>query len=212
MFSFMQSRVPRTNTASQTTLKFEDGRSRIAFNAPGSHYLLTNVLPPGGTFCAPPLHIHMFQTEYFRVISGVGSFYLRPTASDSGQKMVTQGESITIPPRAYHNFENGSKTEDLVLELRLDPQRWEAEESFFRNFFGYLEDCRKAGKAPSLFQLMRFLYENDTALAIPMPRRLQETVGFWLNRGLVFVGGVIIGEWLLGYKGAYSEYYRRRTQ
>ncbi|KAI9660909.1 MAG: hypothetical protein M1821_009236 [Bathelium mastoideum] len=212
MLSFMRQQVPRTNTASQNPLTYEDGRSKLEFHTPSDPYILTNTLPPGETFFTPPLHLHLFQTEIFRVESGTAAFYLRPTSKDPGRRLVAEGGTIEIPKRAYHTFENASTTENLVLSLRFDPQRWEAEESFFRNFSGYLEDCRKAKKSPSPIQVMRMLHENDTPVAVPVPSWCPEWVGTWVSRAFQVVIAVVIGEYLLGYKGSYPEYYRKRTQ
>ena len=208
----MRTPVVRSNTASQNPIFYEDGRSKLTFHNPDSTYLLTNVLPPGKTFFSPPLHLHLFQTEHFLVNSGTAAFYLRPTSKDPGRSLVQANGTIEIPVGAYHRFENASKTENLVISLRLDPQRWDAEEAFFRNFFGYQEDCRKSNVSPSFLQMLRFLHGNDTPVAIPVPDWCPEWVGCWMSRTFLVVFGVLVGEYIMGYKKSYPEYFRRRTQ
>lgn len=212
MLSSMRTQVPRTNTASQNPLTFQDGHAEMIFYNPSAPYMMTNVIPPGESFFNPPLHLHLFQTELFHIQSGTAAFFLQPSSKNPGPTMVTAGGTIHIPRRAYHRFENGSKTEKLVIDLRLDPQRWDVEECFFRNFFGYLEDCSKAKKEPSIFQLLRFLHGNDTPLAIPIPEWCPEWVGCWLSRIFLIVAGVLIGGWVLGYRESYPEYYRKRSE
>lgn len=147
------------------------------------------------------MHFHMYQTEEFQVVSGVARFFL------DGKKFIRDaGEIQFIPKGAYHCFENASESgEDLVVDFRLDEQDRDMEERFFRNFFGYLEDCRKAKQNPSPFQIFRFLYSVNGPLAIPVPGPA------WVGRQVswaVMVGmGLVMGEWLLGYKSTYPEYY-----
>lgn len=112
-----------------------------------------------------------------------------------------------IPAQRYHRFENASKTEDLVLDIELDPQNHEGEQCFFRNFFGYLDDCKKTKSTPSIFQLMVFLHAADTPLALPMPFEM-ETLGVYISRAFLIVMATV--GWLLGYQTTYPEYYQGR--
>jgi hypothetical protein len=155
----------------------------------------------------PPLHIHMYQVETFHVDSGVGRWIL-----DGKEHIRRPGEDIVIPTGAYHRYENASETgEDLAVSFRLDKQDFVMEERFFRNFFGYLDDVRKAGQAPSIFQLMRFLYTVDGPLALTVFGQKSTWLGRQLSWLLMVVIGVVIGEWLLGYKGTYLEYYNPKA-
>ncbi len=96
------------------------------------------------------------------------------------------------------------------MKIRVDPpgENGVGEERFFRNFFGYLEDCRRAGNQPSVFQLELFLYTVDGPLAIPCPG--PDGVKWWVSRVVMVLLGVVIGEWVLGYKRTYPEYYSGR--
>lgn len=109
---------------------------------------------------------------------------------------------------AYHRFENASKTEPLVVDIGLDPSRRTAEERFFRNFMGYLDDCRKAGRKPSGLQLLRYLYGVDGPIALPVPG--PEALGRAISWLFMVVLGVVVGEWVLGYKASYVEYYNEK--
>ncbi|KAG9015490.1 hypothetical protein FRB94_000095 [Tulasnella sp. JGI-2019a] len=211
MLSFLRSNVPRTNTAAQNPLVFEDGRGLIQFHTPESPYMMRHTLPPASvpTFMKPPLHLHLFQVEHFQVVSGVGAFFLRPSASNPTPAIVRQGETIEIPVGAYHRFENGSE-QPLVVDIRLDPQNWRMEESFFRNFFGYLEDCRVHGKEPSILQIFVFLESVEAPLAIPLPDWVGETARIWVSRGLMTIGAAV-GR-LVGYQPSYDEYFRERAE
>lgn len=114
--------------------------------------------------------------------------------------MKTAGDPpIHLPKGMYHSFENASDTEPLIVKIRVDPPGGNdvKEEQFFRNFFGYLEDCRNHGSQPSISQLELFLHTIDGPLAIPCPG--PDGVKWWISSIVMLVLGVVIGEWLLGY-------------
>lgn len=212
MLSFLRGNNPaRTNNAANNPVVYEQGRASVTFRKPNSDYLMTHVIPPdsdansGVSIITPPFHYHIYQDEFFRVQKGTGNFYQgvnpKPFAVLSGEPGATN--TAKIPKGRYHRFENASKTEDLVVDIHLAPEAFESEQRFFRNFFGYLDDCKQARTSPSLFQLMVFLQAADTPLAIPLPwewlgkvasRVLLTTVAFW-------------GKWILGYRDTYVEYY-----
>lgn len=171
---------------------------------------MTHRIPPttkehGVSIVAPPFHYHIYQDEFFRLQSGKGNFYRgvgkEPFAVLSDE---TDGQrTASIKAGRYHRFENASETEDLVVDIHLSPESYEAEQRFFRNFFGYLDDCREAGRPPSFFQLMVFLHDGDTPLAVPLP---WEWLGKVASRLLLW-GAAYWGRFVLGYKTTYREYY-----
>lgn len=112
-------------------------------------------------------------------------------------------QTVTIKARRYHRFENASAAEDLVVAVLLTPERYESEARFFRNFFGYLEDCKRSATEPSVFQLMVFLEAADTPLGIPLP---WEPLGVLVSRAVTAAMG-FWGRWALGYQTSYPEYY-----
>jgi mannose-6-phosphate isomerase-like protein (cupin superfamily) len=206
MLSFLSQRTPRTNTASMNPIFYEDGRTSQHFFNPQAKYMVRDTIPAttpqhGRSFFNPPMHFHMYQTEEFQVVSGLARFFL-----EGKTYLRNAGEVQFIPKGAYHCFENASESaEDLVVDFRLDQQNWEMEERFFRNFFGYLDDCRKAKQSPSPFQMFRFLYGVNGPLAVPVPG--PAWVGRLVSWVFMIVMGLLIGEWLLGYRGSYEEYY-----
>jgi mannose-6-phosphate isomerase-like protein (cupin superfamily) len=208
MLSFLRRDTPRTATAHLNPITYEDGRASQQFHSPSHPYLVAHVIPAttaehGRSLFNPPLHFHMYQTEDFNIISGEARFFL------DGTTMIRKnGDHIHIPVNAFHRFENASEDgEDLVIAFRLDLQDFEMEERFFRNFFGYLDDLRKAGQQPSMFQICRFLYEVNGPLVCPGLGRKSTFIPRQTSWLVMVVVGLIIGEWLLGYKGTYPEYY-----
>lgn len=230
MLSFLRGAGPvRTNTAAHNPVVYEDGRSSLSFRAPGSEYCMTHVLPPttaahGASLLTPPLHYHIHQDEFFRVRRGVGHFYRGLAAapfavltggSSSGSddddnnnkpSSTTSTNKAMVKAGRYHRFENASPTEALVVDVHLAPEAYEAEQRFFRNFFGYLDDCRRARVAPSPFQLLVFLHAADTPLAVPLP--WSEALGRAASRVLLVVAAAW-GRWALGYGDSYPEYYEQ---
>ncbi|KAJ9603163.1 hypothetical protein H2200_012458 [Cladophialophora chaetospira] len=208
MLSFLRASTPRTTTAHLNPITYDGGRASQHFHNPSAKYLVTDVLPAttpkhGRSFMNPPLHFHMYQTEDFEVVSGLGRWFI-----DGEPILVKPGESVHIPMGAFHRFENASEDgEDLVTSFRLDEQNFEKEERFFRNFFGYIEDAYKAGQQPSLFQLWLFLNSVDAPVVLP---GLGEKSNFLARQAswlFMFIGGVVIGGWVLGYKATYPEYF-----
>lgn len=112
-------------------------------------------------------------------------------------------KTASIPAGRYHRFENASQEEDLVVDVQLNPEDYENEQRFFRNFFGYHDDCKKSNTAPSFFQLMVFLHSADTPLALPLPH---EKLGVYVS-WLFLVVIAFYGRVVLGYKTSYPEYY-----
>lgn len=213
MLSFLRTVTPRSVTAHQNPVIYEDGRAYQKFHSPSQQYMVTDLMPAtttehGRSYFNPPLHFHMYQTEDFEVISGVGRWWL-----DGETILLKKGEKIHIPMNAFHRFENASEDgEGLVVSFRLDKQDWEMEERFFRNFFGYLEDVKKAGQEPSIFQIMLFLYSVHAPPVLPGIGQKSTFVGRQLSWFFMAVMGVVVGQWLLGYQITYPEYYNPEGQ
>lgn len=210
MFAFLRpSLPPRTNTASSSTIVYEDGASSVEFFSANSDYIFRNIHPPFNkdrpSIMTPPPHYHIYQTENFRIVSGsvnlfkdkVDKPWLTLSADDPDAP-----KTATVPKRVCHTIHNASTTEKLVVDVKLSPENYEAEQQFFRNFFGYLDDCRKAESPPSIFQLMVFLHAADTPIALPLSGNL----GFLASR-LFLISMALWGKWALGYKTSYPEYY-----
>lgn len=65
------------------------------------------------------------------------------------------------------------------------------DESFMRNFTGYLKDCEKYKVAPSIFQILLFLYHGDMVLTPPFWTPVWFLVlvhhffAYWVGAGLL---------------------------
>lgn len=94
-----------------------------------------------------------------------------------------------------HRFwAHSSTTEDLVFKVWVEPEDLDYgfDESFMRNFSGYLRDCEKSQIEPSLFQILLFLYDADIVLTPPF------WVPIWSLTGLHHVLAYWVGARLLG--------------
>lgn len=197
---------PRNNQASANPVVYEEGRSSVHFHAPESSFVMTHRIPPttkehSFSIIQPPFHLHVYQDEFFNVQSGSGRFYKGIDPKPFAILSADGNRKAWIPAGRYHRFENASETEDFVVDVHLTPESYENEQKFFRNFFGYLNDCRLAKVEPSVFQLMVFLYSADTAFALSLP---------WESNRLSRLFTCILaywGSWGLGYKTSYDEYY-----
>ncbi|KAH7391559.1 hypothetical protein BKA64DRAFT_677899 [Cadophora sp. MPI-SDFR-AT-0126] len=214
MISFLRATTPpRTNTATHNPITYEGGISSVEFHAPNSKYIMTHKLPPqssenGTSILQPPFHLHIYQTEHFSLRSGTGHFYLGldPKPFVTVSERPDAPKTVTIPSGRYHRFENASETDELVLDIHLTPESYENEQRFFRNFFGYLDDCKKAKMEPSLFQLFVFLHAADTPLALPLPN---EWLGTIVSR-ILLTAVAFWGRFMLGYQVSYPQYHEVR--
>lgn len=173
-----------------------------------THTLAPTTPEHGPSILQPPFHYHIYQTEHFHVVSGSGKFWRGIGTEPFAILSSAPGAQATASIEAgrYHRFENASTTEPLIVEVQLDPEDYASEQRFFRNFFGYLDDCTRHKVAPSLFQLMVFLHAADTPLALPVPN---ERLGVWVSR-VFLVTVAFVGKWVLGYKSNYSEYFEEK--
>ena len=148
----------------------------------------------------PPYHWHWYQTEFFHIKQGAFIFTLegksfRHTAADP--------QPVTIPVTHRHTFKTDPDcTETCIIEISAQPPDSGLSERFFRNIYGYLDDCETQKVTPSPIQLLMFLDSAEVSLALPGPRFVANPIS-WLI-------GVVLGRWLgwlLGYRDDYPEYY-----
>jgi mannose-6-phosphate isomerase-like protein (cupin superfamily) len=210
MLSFLRGAQPaRRNTATHNPVYYENNATWQEFHPVGSEYFTTHHVGTNKSFFNPPTHLHLYQSEVFSVRQGSGHWYL-PTATTPEKRKTTLriGDSIHLPKGKFHRWENASDTEPLEVDIRIEPPTapWGVEEDFFRNFFGYIEDCNRAGLKPSFFQVQLFVHVIEGPLAVPIPG--PDWLKWWASKLFCLVTGVIIGEWLLGYKRSYPEYYQ----
>ncbi|KAI9930979.1 hypothetical protein ASPWEDRAFT_34502 [Aspergillus wentii DTO 134E9] len=207
MLSFLRTKISRTKTVTNNPVYFDGGRSSIEFKSPSDRYLVINRWPPASTEAnrnialRPPLHWHRHQTEQFHVLHGTAKFIC------GGEDVLKKaGESMTIPMKAFHTFCNASESEEMVVELVLEPKWRNRDEAFFRNAQSYRDDCRKAGVPRSLPQVLLFNWAGGVVLALPGPVFIARPLGVLMN----FFGGLVLGKWILGYKDSYPEYCQSR--
>ena len=77
-------------------------------------------------------------------------------------------------------------------------------EKFFRNLYSYLEDCGNQKVEPSLPQLLLFLDSAEVSLAFSWG---PDWAMQWASWGLGVVVGRWLGQYVLGYRASYPEYY-----
>lgn len=172
---------------------------------------MTHTIPGPKSFLNPPLHYHISQHETFQVVSGVGVFYMpyhpnpaMRTVRVSGEVADPELRKVHIPIGYFHRLQNPDPEVPLVLNVRFDVASYANEESFFRNFFGYIEDCNKSKVSPSVFQLCIWLHAVGAPLGVPIPG--PQWFKRAVSRALTTLLGPIIGG-MLGYKVSYPEYY-----
>lgn len=143
--SVLRGQMPvRSSTAHLARIPMEDGASYVEFHQDGD-YFTTHYIPNSKSMLNPPTHLHLYQTEDFKVIEGKGIWYL-PTRNQE-HTMVAGDPPNHLPAGVFHRFQNPSEDTPLKVSLRIDPDNDKVnrmtEERFFRNFFSYLDDCRK---------------------------------------------------------------------
>ncbi|KAM0788919.1 hypothetical protein ACM66B_002998 [Microbotryomycetes sp. NB124-2] len=115
---------------------------------------------------------------------------------DGKQGTLQAGQKVQIPPFKNHTFWNASDSEELDVHITVrGGENPGFDETFVRNFYGYLSSVTMQGKSPSLFQMLVFLYNADVVLA-EMP----------FARVANYVLGHLVGEKLLGLKPHYKEF------
>ncbi|KAF3763872.1 hypothetical protein M406DRAFT_323355 [Cryphonectria parasitica EP155] len=162
-----------------------------------THYLSNKTVRDGKS--GPPLHIHLRQKETFEVEQGVLGIV------KNGVEYAIRKEDgpVSVTPGVRHTFwTHATSQEDVVFKVWVEPQDLDHgfDESFMRNFSGYLRDCERDKLAPSLFQILLFLYDADIVLTPPF------WLPLWFLVSLHHVLAYWVGAGLLGYKASYPEY------
>ncbi|KAF4554752.1 Hypothetical protein D9617_3g018200 [Elsinoe fawcettii] len=171
-------------------------------------------VPDDKNVLIPPFHWHWYQEEQFYIREGR---YLFTLESRTFPVSSTDPQPVRIPPGARHTFRvDPTSPTRCVIEIStflsphqrtLSPsargQILGASERFFRNIYSYLEDCTAQKVAPSLPQLVLMLHDAEISLAFPGPGVVQR----WASWGFGVVVGKVLGEWVLGYRSSYAEYF-----
>ncbi|KAG6361543.1 hypothetical protein INS49_009770 [Diaporthe citri] len=119
-----------------TCYVFEDGSHTD--NRVGAVLLM---IPPGVS--GPPMHWHRFHDELFFVTKGTVRFIVP----------VSPGDLMVVPPRAIHNFENASKTEEAELYMTATPGYYI---DYFRMLAQGTEDDVKLDEADQAYLMAQF--------------------------------------------------------
>ncbi|KAJ7189551.1 hypothetical protein GGX14DRAFT_484745 [Mycena pura] len=146
----------------------------------------------------PPYHWHLFQTESFNVNSGVLCYIL-----DGKEGKLQAGESVTIVPGRWHTFWSDPEAGvdlDVNITVRGGPNPG-FDETFVRNFYGYLSSCTMQNIPPHPVQMLTFMYSADVILEMPLGvgRFANYVVGNWLG-------------WLGGFKSEYPAFAESKSK
>ena len=213
MLSFLTQPFQRTTTSKEHPLVTNNGATLTEFLPPKSskdsfnmrlsfnHAKLLKQKQQGITpFIKPVYHWHWNQSEIFQIEKGAALLTL-----DGKTRRVTAADgSIVVPAGTYHTYDMDFSTGEDMSFVVWSPEEDGVEELFFRNFFSYLEDCQRNGVRPSVFQVLLFFHTYEVSFALPsLPKWLAKMMSKW---GLGFIGGKVIGNWLLGYQSSYKEY------
>ncbi|KAI1426167.1 hypothetical protein F5Y12DRAFT_794628 [Xylaria sp. FL1777] len=175
----------------------EDGRFLVKETHFADNKLVRNGLS------GPPLHIHIGQTEYFKVLQGTLSVVknekLYTLTKDDGIFQITPGSRHRF--WAHPSIKDGNENLEFHVWAEPDDSDRGFTENYLRNALGYLRDCQQQGLQPSIFQMALLGWLSDTIfVAFPF------YVPIWLlNLTQNFLGHVV-GRGLLGYKATYPEY------
>ncbi|KAK4221862.1 hypothetical protein QBC38DRAFT_491180 [Podospora fimiseda] len=190
-------------TALYEFLYEEDGR----FVVKETHYANNKLVREGKS--GPPLHIHVDQTEYFQVLQGA----LGAARGNETVRFTKDDGILVIPKGIRHRFWADSSinetNEDLVFKCWADPYPMQPgfDESFLRNFIGYMRDCTTQGIQPSIFSIALIGLSSGTLFICP-----PFYIPVWILKSVQYVLGDIIGRRILGYQEAYPEYCNAKTK
>lgn len=151
-------------------------------------------------------------------------------------RLVYPGCTITIPRGQIHTFRNASTTDRLEIEFGFDtpmkspfskPPNANSSDAalelntkmhaFFLHTPLYRSDCVKHNVPKSLSQVLLFNHHADMALVpiwllswharYPFLRVvIERVIAPMIGRSMNVVGGVVLGNWVLGLKERYEEY------
>lgn len=145
---------------------FGDGGTAVRFT-----------LPPhqGG----PPLHEHARYDETFEVLRGSLRLEL---GADRSPRVLTAGESLTVPAGTLHAFANVSAE---PVTFRTEVQRDPGFERFIRGWYGAAADGRSRATGPrSVLELAVLIDEGDVLVAgVPHgAQRVLRRLARWLAK------------------------------
>ena len=120
---------------------------------------------------SPPLHFHPKQTEQFDVLSGRMHFEI-----DGQPRVVSAGESVTVPAGAIHRAWNPDDTETRVSWTTRPALQTER---FFETLWGLAQDGHtNAAGAPNLLRVALIARRFSDTWVLARPPRIVQTVIF----------------------------------
>ena len=98
--------------------------------------------------------------------------------------------------RRHRFWFHKSSTETLVFSVWLDPCKdndYILDVNFLRNLSGYVDDCLKAGLAPSVLQIILFTENASSILCPPFLNWMPVWLLLRVHRGLAWYGENVLG-------------------
>ncbi|MCJ1309563.1 hypothetical protein MMC25_003223 [Agyrium rufum] len=201
----------RSVTAQDARLSYAEGAHIASWEKPADGSSVTSYnefdpayhrgRPDNKNMVKPPYHWHWYQEEFFEIHQGEIIFNLegklfKKTAADG---------RITIPIGQRHTFQPDPDCKETCILTITTGTPSGVDERFFRNVYGYIDDCVKHGLEPSPVQMFMFLDSAEVGAGLPGPR--------WIANPVSWVLAVVVGRWMgwaLGYKASYPEYYEEK--
>lgn len=167
---------------------------RVGTDETGGRSLVVELfVQPGGAVAGE--HIHPVIAETFTVLGGRVGFRL-----DGREAVAGTGERLHVPPGTAHDWWNAGDEEARVVVEVSPGARFE---EMIANLFGLARDGKTNVKGmPHFLQLVLFAREFEDVLYFTHPPRILQKVLF---------GVVAPIARLLGYRGSYPEYVKRRA-
>ncbi|RAH64729.1 uncharacterized protein BO66DRAFT_463755 [Aspergillus aculeatinus CBS 121060] len=148
----------------------------------------------------PPPHFHQFQTEYFRVESGVMGINV-----DGQVKRVTAADGeVSVKAGSVHNFfihPDSEESMTVYLSASDSGMDYQLDRIFFENWYGYWHDALLHDGGLDWIQFLAIQDGGDAYTPAPAWVPFRRQVGYWTC--------VVVGRWiggLLGYKPFFREY------
>lgn len=148
----------------------------------------------------PLLHFHQFQTEYFRVESGIMGIEV----DGKRLKVTPEDGEISVKAGSIHQFHihpdsPGEMT--VYLSASDSGMDFQLDRIFFENWYGYWHDAMLHEGGLDIIQYLAIQDGGDAYSVPPKWVPFRRFIGYWTC--------VIVGRWiggLLGYKPFFKEY------
>lgn len=138
----------------------------VAEETDGKRVVLEITLSPGG---GNPMHVHLRQTETFKVLDGELSVTIA-----AATRRLKQGDEATVPPRTPHRFFSVSKSPATFTVTILDPG---GVEDGLRILYGLARDGKAPGGIPRNPLVIALCVQQSDIYGAGLP--------LWFQRALV---------------------------